>query len=76
MLVGVPVEAGYFLGGGESMGVLGHVADEVDHLLDVVVSEEVMRRCHNIYKNINESMKTSIIIKLMLRFRQYAIISI
>lgn len=40
---GVPVDAGDLLGGGEGVGVLGHVAEEVEHLLDVVVAEEVVR---------------------------------
>jgi hypothetical protein len=44
----VPVEPGDFLRGGEGVRVLGHVADEVDDLLDVVVAEEVVSRCHKL----------------------------
>lgn len=43
MRVGVPVEASDLLGGGEGVGELSHVAHEVDHILYVVVLEEVVR---------------------------------
>ena len=38
----IPVHPGDFLGGGESMGVLGHVAEKVEDLPYVVVAEEVV----------------------------------
>lgn len=45
----IPVEPGDFLSGGESVGILCHVADEVNHLFDIVVSEEVVGGCHEDY---------------------------
>jgi hypothetical protein len=39
----VPVYPGDFLRGGEGVGVLGHVAHQVENLLDIVVAEEVVR---------------------------------
>lgn len=39
----VPIEPADFLCGGEGVGVLGHIAHEVDDLLDIVVAEEVVR---------------------------------
>lgn len=42
MCEGVPIHPSDFLGGGESMWELSHIAHEVDNLFDVVVSEEVV----------------------------------
>jgi hypothetical protein len=46
--MGVPVESCDFLRGGEGVRVLGHVADEVDDLFDIVVAEEVVGGGHGI----------------------------
>ena len=42
----VPIEPRDLLGGGEGVREFGHIADEVDDLLDIVVAEEVMSRSH------------------------------
>ena len=44
----VPVESCDFLGGGEHVGVLCGVAEEVEYLAVVVILEEVLGCCHNL----------------------------
>ena len=44
----VPIHPGDFLGGGEGVGVLAHVAEQVEDLFDIVVSEEVVSWWHYI----------------------------
>ena len=38
----VPVESGDFLGGGQGVWELGLVTHQVEHLADVVVSDEIV----------------------------------
>lgn len=45
------------------MREFGHIADEVDDLLDIVVAEEVMSRCH-FYGYINQLYSNHVAVML------------
>jgi hypothetical protein len=46
MICILPIKSGDLLRGGEGVWKLGHVADEIDDWLNIVIPEKVMSRCH------------------------------